>query len=51
VLMRPDGDSPLTASTFRNAAGETPALAGVVPAGAAGYVLVGDKGVETYLAK
>jgi photosystem II stability/assembly factor-like uncharacterized protein len=51
VLMRPDGDSPFTASTFRNAAGETPALAGVVPAGAAGYVLVGDKGVETYLAK
>jgi photosystem II stability/assembly factor-like uncharacterized protein len=50
VLMRPGSDSPFTANTFRNAAGETPALAGVVPAGAAGYVLVGDKGVETYSA-
>jgi photosystem II stability/assembly factor-like uncharacterized protein len=51
VLTRNAGSSPFAASTFRNAAGETPALAGVVPAGAAGYVLVGDKGVETHIAK
>jgi photosystem II stability/assembly factor-like uncharacterized protein len=51
VLKRPDTVTPFVASTFHNAAGESPALAGVVPAGAAGFVLVGDKGVETQLVK
>ena len=51
VLVRKDAASPFAATTFRNTAGESPALAGVVPAGAAGFVLVGDKGVETHLPK
>jgi len=48
VLVRPDGASPFAVSTYANAANETPALAAVIPAGATGYVLVGEKGVDTY---
>ena len=51
VLVRPDGASPFVASTYTNAAGETPALAAVIAAGAAGYVLAGEKGVDTYQPK
>jgi photosystem II stability/assembly factor-like uncharacterized protein len=51
VLMRQDADVAFTANTYRNAAQETPALAGVLPAGSAGFVLVGEKGVDTYPAK
>jgi photosystem II stability/assembly factor-like uncharacterized protein len=51
VLMRANAGAPFTATTYRNAANETPALAAVLPAGAAGYLLVGDKGVDTYLPK
>jgi photosystem II stability/assembly factor-like uncharacterized protein len=51
VLVRMGPDQPFAASTYRTEAGETPALAGVMPAGTAGYVLVGDKGVATYMPK
>jgi photosystem II stability/assembly factor-like uncharacterized protein len=51
VLARADGASAFTASTYANAANETPALAAVIPAGATGYVLVGEKGVDTYQPK
>jgi photosystem II stability/assembly factor-like uncharacterized protein len=51
VLSRLDGNTPFAQDTFRNAAGETPALAGVLPAGSTGYVLVGEKGVAIYQAK
>jgi photosystem II stability/assembly factor-like uncharacterized protein len=48
VLTRASADAPFVASTYRNAAGETPALAGIVPAGNGKFVLVGDKGVDLY---
>ena len=51
VLVRPDGASPFVLGTYTNAAGETPALAAVIPADAAGYVVVGEKGVDTYQPK
>jgi photosystem II stability/assembly factor-like uncharacterized protein len=51
VLMRKDGQSPFVASTFANAAGEIPVLAGVQAAGAGNYVLIGDKGADLYLPK
>jgi photosystem II stability/assembly factor-like uncharacterized protein len=51
VLVRKDGASPFAADAYVNAAGETPALAAVIPAGATGYVLVGEKGVDTYQPK
>jgi photosystem II stability/assembly factor-like uncharacterized protein len=51
VLVRPDGASPFVMGTYTNAAGETPALAAVIPADAAGYVVVGEKGVDTYQPK
>jgi photosystem II stability/assembly factor-like uncharacterized protein len=51
VVVRTKAGEPFAGSTYRTAAGETPALAGVLPAGAAGWLLVGDKGVDTYLPK
>jgi len=48
VLRRAAADKPFTISTFHNAAGETPALAGILPDGRGDFVLVGDKGVDTY---
>jgi len=48
VLRRATADAPFTVSTFRNAAGETPALAGILPDGRGDFVLVGDKGADTY---
>jgi len=48
VLSRADTGMPFARGTYTNAAGETPALAGVLPAGSRGYVLVGEKGVDTY---
>jgi photosystem II stability/assembly factor-like uncharacterized protein len=51
VIERKDGASPFVASTHVNAAGETPALAAVVPGGATGYVLAGDKGVDMFQPK
>jgi photosystem II stability/assembly factor-like uncharacterized protein len=46
VLHRPTGDAPLAVTTFRNAAGESPTLAGVAPADGGRFVLVGDKGAD-----
>lgn len=51
VLERADGASPFVARTHVNAAGEAPALAAVIAGGPTGYLLVGDKGVETYSPK
>lgn len=48
LLSRPSADAPLTATTYKNADGETPALSGVAPADGGNYVLVGDKGVDLY---
>ena len=46
LLRRASADAPFTVSTFKNSLGESPTLAGVVPDGNGGYVLVGDKGVD-----
>ena len=46
ILKRPIANAPFVATTFKNANGETPALAGIVPDGDGNYVLVGDKGVD-----
>lgn len=51
VLIRKDAASPFVLSTFENAAGETPVLAAVLPLANGGYLLVGDKGVDTYSPK
>jgi photosystem II stability/assembly factor-like uncharacterized protein len=48
VLRRAAADKPFTISTFHNAAGETPALAGILPDGRGDFVIVGDKGADTY---
>jgi hypothetical protein len=48
VLRRAGADQPFAAATFHNAAGETPALAGILPDGRGDFVIVGDKGVDTY---
>lgn len=46
VLYRASLDAPFVATTFKNANGETPALAGIMPAGNGNFVLVGDKGAD-----
>lgn len=46
LLLRDGGTGAYRPAAFRNAAGETPALAGVAPDGKGGYVLVGDKGAD-----
>ena len=48
VLRRAGADGAFAAAVFRNAAGETPALAGISPAANGDFVLVGDKGVDLY---
>ncbi len=48
VLHRADGASPFAATTFETATGETPLLSGVLPAGDAGYLVIGDKGADLY---
>lgn len=48
VLSRPAYGAAFTASAFKNANGETPALAAIVPAAGGEYVLAGDKGVDLY---
>ena len=48
VLMRPDADSPFAATTFETGTGETPLLSGVLPAGDAGFLVIGDKGADLY---
>jgi hypothetical protein len=51
LLTRKDGASPFAASTFENAAGETPVLSGVRAVDDGRYVLIGEKGVDIYLSK
>ena len=48
VLRRAAVDAPFAPATFRNAAGETPALSGIAAAGGGGFVLIGDKGADVY---
>jgi photosystem II stability/assembly factor-like uncharacterized protein len=48
VLRRASADAPFTVATFHNAAGETPALAAILPDGRGDFVLVGDKGADSY---
>ncbi|GGA84233.1 hypothetical protein GCM10011521_23260 [Arenimonas soli] len=48
VLMRADADSPFTETRFEMANGETPNLTGVLPAGDAGFIVVGDKGAGLF---
>jgi photosystem II stability/assembly factor-like uncharacterized protein len=48
VLRRAAADAPFSLATFRNAAGETPALAGIAADGKGDFVLVGDKGADVY---
>jgi photosystem II stability/assembly factor-like uncharacterized protein len=48
VLHRADGSAPFAAATFQTATGETPLLSGVLPAGDAGYLVIGDKGADLY---
>jgi photosystem II stability/assembly factor-like uncharacterized protein len=51
VLTRVEAGEGFRGATYRNSAQETPALAGVLPAGSAGLVVVGEKGVDTYSAE
>ncbi len=51
VLSRKDGTSPFVASTFTNADGDIPVLAGVQSEGNGSFVLIGDKGADLYLPK
>jgi photosystem II stability/assembly factor-like uncharacterized protein len=48
VLRRAGADDAFVASVFRNAAGETPMLAGIVPAANGDFILVGDKGADLF---
>jgi len=48
VLYRPDGGTPFRSSAFETAGGETPVLASAVALNDGSFVLVGDKGVDTY---
>jgi len=48
VLVRAGADTPFIPATFRNAAGETPAIAGIIPDGKGDFVLIGDKGADSY---
>jgi len=48
TVLRRAKDAAFSAATFHNAAGETPALAGILPDGHGDFVIVGDKGVDTY---
>lgn len=48
VLSRASAGSPFVVGSFKNANGESPALAGIVPIGDGNAVLVGDKGVDLF---
>lgn len=48
VLTRPGTGTPFAATSFKMASGETPNLTGVLPAGDAGFIVVGDKGAGLY---
>ena len=51
LLSRPDADSPFTAIAFETGTGETPMLAGVVPAGDDAFLVIGDKGADLHRPK
>lgn len=51
VLTRKDAGSPFVASTYQNAAGETPVLAGVLAQSDGSTVLIGEKGADLYQPK
>lgn len=51
ILHRPDGQSPFTETRYEMASGETPNLTGVMPAGDAGFIVVGDKGAGQFRPK
>jgi photosystem II stability/assembly factor-like uncharacterized protein len=51
ILMRPDAETPFTATAFETAKGETPLLSGVVPLGDASFLVIGDKGADLYRPK
>jgi photosystem II stability/assembly factor-like uncharacterized protein len=51
ILMRPDADTPFSATTFQTARGDTPLLSGVAPLGDAGFLVIGDKGADLYRPK
>ncbi|HEX5694719.1 MAG TPA: YCF48-related protein [Arenimonas sp.] len=51
VLSRPDADSPFTETRYEMENGETPNLTGVLPAGDAGFIVVGDKGAGLFRPK
>ncbi len=48
VLVRSNAESPFTETRFEMANGETPNLTGVLPAGEAGFIVVGDKGAGLF---
>ena len=48
VLQRADAASPFTQTLYETASGETPNLTGVMPAGEAGFIVVGDKGAGLF---
>jgi photosystem II stability/assembly factor-like uncharacterized protein len=48
VLRRAAAGAPFALASYRNAAGEMPALSGIVATADGNYVLTGDKGVELY---
>jgi len=50
-LMRNGSNDTLIASTYLNAAGESPLLSGVLPDGSGGFVVISDKGVGQYSPK
>jgi photosystem II stability/assembly factor-like uncharacterized protein len=51
VLSRTSADAPFTIAAYRNAAGEMPALSGIVATDDGGYMLTSDKGVDLYQAR
>ena len=48
VLTRRAAADPFVATAFATATGETPMLAGVLPAGDAAFLVVGDKGADLF---
>lgn len=51
VLTRKDAGSPFVASTYQNAAGETPVLSGALAQSDGSTVLIGEKGADRYQPK
>ena len=51
VLARAAAGAPFTIASYKNAAGEMPALSGIVATADGSYVLTSDKGVDLYQAR